>query len=77
MKDLIKDSCDSDVVNYQDFFYFYEVVLDEMQKTFDLFDWENSDLLETKPLLYNKLKKTMRKLGEDIQNLVELAEKTL
>jgi len=77
MKDIIKESFDSDVVNYQDFFYFYEVVLDEMQKTFDLFDWENSDLLETKPLLYNKLKKTMRKLGEDIQNLVELAEKTL
>lgn len=63
MKDIIKESFDSEVANYQDFFYYYEAVLDEMQNTLDLFDWENADIMETKPILYQKLKKTMVQLG--------------
>lgn len=64
LKDVIKESFDTDLINYQDFFYFYEAVLDDFGETLNYFDWENADPVEVKPFLYQKLRKSMVLLAQ-------------
>lgn len=77
LKDVIKESFDSDLINYQDFFYFYEAVLDDFGETLNYFDWENADPVEVKPFLYLKLRKSMVLLAQQIHQLIELAQNNL
>ena len=52
LKEVLQNVFDKSIVNYQDFYYFYEVLLQDLKKFTDKYNINNTDIEVIKPLIF-------------------------